>query len=229
MERPDIVHAFRYSAVIAKARPVPKVKTLPAAPLSIPKPKPSSRTMDPSMFISGSMDSSMPSSGSMDPPMTPPPQMDSSALADQVSLLTREVERLRSEMARERSRSRKRRRSSTPRRRRRSSTPRRRRRSSSRSRGRGRGRPRSREKRDPGRSDERGPVRRDPGRSDERGHVRPGESGRSDGQPEGHGAAEQLQWHGMDYRTLLEGVRPLPGGDWRSVVPYDSWSPGLLN
>ena len=74
--------------------------------------------------------------GSMDPPMTPPPQMDSSALADQVSLLTREVERLRSEMAGELSRSRRRRRSSTPRRRRRSSTPRRRRRSSSRSRAR---------------------------------------------------------------------------------------------
>ena len=121
VERPDSVYAFRYSAVIAKARPVPKAK-----------PKPSSRSMDPSMFISDSMDSSMPSSGSMDlpppvpssgsmdPPMTPPPQMDSSALADQVSLLNCEVERLRSEMARERSRSRRRRRSSTPRRRRRS-------------------------------------------------------------------------------------------------------------
>ena len=74
---------------------------------------------------------------------------------------------------------------------------------------------------DPGRSDERGHVR--PvglGRSDERGPVRPVESERP---------AEQLQWHGMDYRILLEGVRPLPGGDWRSVVPYDSWSPGLLN
>ena len=206
VERPDNVYAFRYSAVIAKARPVPKAKTLPAAPLSIPKPKPSSRSMDPSMFISDSMDSSMPSSGSMDPPppvpssgsmdppMTPPPQMDSSALADQVSLLTREVERLRSEMARERSRSRRRRRSSTPRRRRRSSTPRRRRRSSSRSRGRGRGRSRSRERRDPGRSDGRYPVRSD-------------DPGRSDGQPEWHGAAEQLQWHGMEFQSPF-GRRP---------------------
>ena len=56
VERPDNVYAFKYSAVIAKARPVPKAKTLPAAPLSIPKPKPSSRSMDPSMFISDSMD-----------------------------------------------------------------------------------------------------------------------------------------------------------------------------
>ena len=59
--------------------------------------------------------------------------------------------------------------------------------------------------------------------------MRSDDPGRSDGQPEWQGAAEQLQWHGMDYRALLEGVRPLPGGDWRSVVPYDSWSPGLLN
>ena len=104
VERPGNVHAFKYSAVIAKARRVPKAKTTPAAPVSIPKPKPSSRSreMDPPMDTFP-----LPSSGSreMDPPMTPPPQMDSSALADQVSLLTREVERLRSEMAnRERTR-----------------------------------------------------------------------------------------------------------------------------
>ena len=33
----------------------------------------------------------------------------------------------------------------------------------------------------------------------------------------------------MEYQVLLAGIRPLPGCDWRSVVPYDSWSSDLLN
>eukprot|EP00439_Symbiodinium_sp_Y106_P036673 s2459_g4.t1 len=94
-QKPDNVFAYKYGGVIAKARPVPKA--VPSVPAPVSKPKPSSRAQ------SSGMDRTRRGSPSVAVPKTqpstpPPPQMDPSALADHLSLLTREVEHLRTEM-----------------------------------------------------------------------------------------------------------------------------------
>ena len=93
-QKPDNVFAYKYGGVIAKARPVPKA--VPSVPAPVSKPKPSSRAQSSGMDRTrGSPSVAVPKT---QPSTPPPPQMDPSALADHLSLLTREVEHLRTEM-----------------------------------------------------------------------------------------------------------------------------------